>query len=84
MKPERSDMNAANQMFLADLNHSVRTPLNGILGFTQLLEREPLTERQLQMVQSIQQAGHCLLANLNDISRFPERDTLSLTAGSLK
>jgi signal transduction histidine kinase len=71
-------MKSASRACLAELNHGVRAPLNGILGFAQLLEREALTEDQLRMVQSIREAGQSLLLNLNDILAAQERDSIAV------
>ena len=42
----RSAPTRAKSEFLSRVSHELRTPLNAILGFGQLLEVEPLTERQ--------------------------------------
>ena len=39
---------APRAQFLSRVSHELRTPLNAILGFGQLLEVEPLSERQQQ------------------------------------
>jgi PAS domain S-box-containing protein len=62
--------NAAKSQFLASMSHEIRTPMNAVLGLAQLLEDEPLTEDQLQMVQRINSAGRSLLAIINDILDF--------------
>ena len=52
-------------------DHLLRTPLNTILGFSQLLLEEacgPLTERQRQYVGGVQDAGLRLLESVNDLS----------------
>ncbi|RQW79473.1 MAG: PAS domain S-box protein, partial [Methylococcus sp.] len=62
--------NAAKSQFLASMSHEIRTPMNAVLGLAQLLEDEPLTEDQLQMVQRINSAGRSLMGILNDILDF--------------
>ncbi|MBL8334553.1 MAG: response regulator [Rubrivivax sp.] len=50
---EAEAANAAKSRFLANISHEIRTPLNGILGLTQLLQREetrPQPARQLEVV----------------------------------
>jgi CheY-like chemotaxis protein len=44
--------------------------MNAVLGLAQLLEDEPMTEDQLQMVQRINSAGRSLLGIVNDILDF--------------
>lgn len=53
--------------FLANMSHEIRTPLNAILGFTKLLERQPLDARSREYTGTIQQSGENLLAIINDI-----------------
>ncbi|MFM2004367.1 MAG: hypothetical protein RLZZ09_22, partial [Pseudomonadota bacterium] len=60
----------AKSQFLASMSHEIRTPMNAVLGLAQLLEDEPLTEDQLQMVHRINKAGRSLLGIINDILDF--------------
>jgi signal transduction histidine kinase/CheY-like chemotaxis protein/HPt (histidine-containing phosphotransfer) domain-containing protein len=53
--------------FLANMSHEIRTPLNSILGFTTLLQRQPVDKVSEHYIVSIQQAGENLLAIINDI-----------------
>jgi signal transduction histidine kinase len=60
----------SSDAILANMGHALRTRLNGIIGFSELLERQsfgPLTERQLNYVQNIQVSGWCLLKLVIDI-----------------
>ncbi len=60
--------NRAKSAFLANMSHELRSPLNGILGFAQILERDPaLGERQLAGVNVIKTSGEHLLTLINDI-----------------
>ena len=60
--------NRAKSAFLANMSHELRSPLNGILGFAQILERDPaLGERQLAGVNVIKSSGEHLLTLINDI-----------------
>ncbi len=64
--------NRAKSEFLANMSHEIRTPMNAVLGLAQVLYREPLTDNQHEMVGLIQDAGHSLLAILNDILDFSQ------------
>lgn len=59
--------NEAKSEFLSRMSHELRTPLNAILGFGQLLEMEPITDRQSENVGQILIAGRHLLNLVNDI-----------------
>jgi len=59
--------NVAKSAFLATMSHEIRTPLNGILGMTQALAAERLTDMQREKVAVVRQSGESLLAILNDI-----------------
>ncbi len=56
--------------FMANMSHEIRTPMNAILGFTSLLQKEPLSEKSGEFVRSIQSSGENLLAIINDILDF--------------
>jgi len=56
--------------FMANMSHEIRTPMNAILGFTNLLQKEPLNEKSREFVGSIQNSGESLLEIINDILDF--------------
>lgn len=60
----------AKSEFLAMMSHEVRTPLNGVLGFTDLLLESELAPEQRLLVETIGASGKALLAVLNDILDF--------------
>ena len=53
--------------FLANMSHEIRSPMNAILGFSELLEPEGLTPKQSQYVRAIRDSGASLLQLINDI-----------------
>ena len=57
----------AKSEFLSTMSHEMRTPLNAILGFGQLLQLGNLTEEQRESVQHIDRAGHRLLSMIDDV-----------------
>jgi PAS domain S-box-containing protein len=62
------EANRAKSAFLANMSHELRSPLNGILGYAQILERDPaLDERQRAGVDVIRKSGEHLLTLINDI-----------------
>ena len=62
--------NQAKSAFLANMSHEIRTPLNAVLGFAHLLQREPLSPRQLEHLAKIADASQHLLQVINDILDF--------------
>ncbi len=76
---EANAANAAKSEFLAHMSHEIRTPLNGVLGLAQVLDREPLTPGQHDLVERIQTAGQSLLVILNDVLDFSK-----IEAGQLR
>jgi signal transduction histidine kinase len=60
--------NRAKSTFLANMSHEIRTPMNAILGYAQLLQRDPRLDReQRQSVEIIGRSGDHLLALINDV-----------------
>jgi len=58
----------AKSLFLAKMSHDLRTPLNAVLGYAQLLARDQgLNERQRAHVNTIHSSGDHLLTLINDI-----------------
>ena len=53
--------------FLATMSHEIRTPLNAVIGMTSLLQREPLSEHQLELANVANESGQHLLSLINDI-----------------
>ena len=67
-KDEAEQSTRLKSAFLANLSHEIRTPLNAILGFSDLLNKQGLTEEKKQeFVSTIQQSGQNLLSIIDDI-----------------
>jgi PAS domain S-box-containing protein len=64
----------AKAQFLAVVSHEVRTPLNGVLGMTELLAGTHLTDQQREYVTTARRSGEALLAILSDILDFSKGD----------
>lgn len=61
------------QQFLANMSHEMRTPMNGIIGMTELLQKTTLNTHQEDYVSTIKESSNTLLSLINDIldlSRF--------------
>lgn len=67
-KEAADSANRAKSTFLANMSHEIRTPMNAILGFAQLLKRDPgLTAKQSGYIEKINNSGGQLLDLINGI-----------------
>lgn len=60
----------AKGVFLATMSHEVRTPLNGVVGFTNLLLGTSLTPEQREYVQTIRTSSEALVQLTGDIMDY--------------
>ncbi|MGE4157531.1 MAG: ATP-binding protein [Planctomycetota bacterium] len=65
--------------FLANMSHEVRTPMNAILGMSDMLAESPLNEEQRNYVSVFRRAGEDLLELINDILDMARVEGGSLT-----
>ena len=65
---------AAKSAFVANMSHEVRTPMNAVLGFLDILLDTPLDAEQRDLVRKVKGAGQALLRILNDILDFSKLD----------
>ncbi|MBL8112762.1 MAG: response regulator [Acidobacteria bacterium] len=66
----------AKTVFLANMSHELRTPLNAVLGFAQLLERDPaLSARNREELGIIHRSGEHLLGLINDVLSLSKIET---------
>lgn len=60
----------AKSQFLANMSHEFRTPLNAIIGFTEVLQDQipgPLNAEQIEYLGDVHNAGQLLLRLINDV-----------------
>lgn len=62
--------------FIASMSHEFRTPLNAILGYSQILERnETLNSTEHEHIKAIKTGGEQLLSMINDILELSNLDS---------
>lgn len=66
-KERAEEMNKLKTIFLTNLSHEFRTPLNGILGFSDMLANEITDPEQKSYIEAIQISGRRLLDTFNDL-----------------
>jgi signal transduction histidine kinase/CheY-like chemotaxis protein len=57
----------AKSNFLARITHELRTPMNGVVGMTELLARTALSAAQSRLTQTISSSAHIMLQIVNDL-----------------
>lgn len=82
LKESKQAAEAANEekrRFLANMNHELRTPMNGVLGLAELLKTTELDQEQREYVLSILQSGQHLLGIINNILAYSRLDNSKVT-----
>ena len=79
-----SQLTKAKSLFFAQMSHDLRTPLNSILGFCQLLELSTLDAEQSEQVRLIRDSGNHLLALVNDILDLSKGEAGKIQLESIK
>ncbi|MGF1448585.1 MAG: ATP-binding protein [Opitutales bacterium] len=62
--------NRAKSAFLATMSHEMRTPLNAVIGNSELMLQKELDAQDAEGLETIQQSGNALLSLINDILDF--------------
>ncbi|MBF0550809.1 MAG: PAS domain S-box protein, partial [Deltaproteobacteria bacterium] len=62
--------NRAKSDFLANMSHDIRTPLNGIVGMTELALRTELSPKQKEYLEIVKISADILASLINDILDF--------------
>ncbi|MBS1659684.1 MAG: response regulator [Bacteroidetes bacterium] len=60
----------ARSEFMANISHELRTPMNGIIGFSDLLLATTLQDTQREYIRHVSKSAYSLLSIINDILDF--------------
>ncbi len=71
--------NQAKSQFLANMSHEVRTPMNAIIGLTELVLNSPLNAEQSENLKLVLESAESLLTIINDVLDFSK-----IEAGKLR
>ncbi len=69
-RQEAEEASRAKSVFLASVSHEFRTPLNAVIGMSDLLADTRLDAEQRDMNRTIRASAHSLLGLINDILDF--------------
>ena len=69
----------SKQQFLANMSHEIRTPMNAIIGFTKVILKTDLNEKQKEYLNAIKTSGDSLIVLINDILDLAKVDAGKMT-----
>jgi PAS domain S-box-containing protein len=78
-KSKAEEAMKSKQQFLSNMSHEIRTPLNSIIGFTKVILKTELTEKQKEYVNAIRISGDSLIVLINDILDLAKVDAGKMT-----
>ncbi|MFY9141624.1 response regulator [Sulfuricurvum sp.] len=67
LKAEVVKVEQLKSKFLANIGHEFRTPMNGILGFVDLLSKTSPSDTQLEYIHSVQGSARNLMSNIENL-----------------
>ena len=67
---EAEQANRAKTEFLSSMTHQIRTPIGGVVGMIDLLNKTELNPQQKQYLQALSQSSHTLQEIIEDIVDF--------------
>ena len=69
----------AKQQFLSNMSHEIRTPMNAIIGFTKVVLKTDLSNKQREYLSAIKMSGDALIVLINDILDLAKVDAGKMT-----
>ncbi|MFY9309752.1 MAG: ATP-binding protein [Bacteroidia bacterium] len=69
----------SKQQFLSNMSHEIRTPMNAIIGFTKVVLKTDLNDKQKEYLNAIKTSGDALIVLINDILDLAKVDAGKMT-----
>jgi len=69
----------SKQQFLSNMSHEIRTPMNAIIGFTKVVLKTELSDKQREYLMAIKMSGDALIVLINDILDLAKVDAGKMT-----
>lgn len=74
-RKQEAKANVAKSEFLARMSYEIRTPLNGIIGMTDILNKQELSPEVAEIISLLRRSTEVLLNIINDILDFSKIET---------
>ena len=78
-KEELERANNVKSLFLANISHELRTPMNGIMGMLQLLELSGQDEEQMESLQIMKDSSRRMMTLINNLITYTSIEAGELT-----
>lgn len=78
-KAEVDSANRQKTLLISKVSREIRTPLNGIIVTSEILNMEPLPDDQKNWLEVITQSGHALMAIVNDVIDYSRLESGNLS-----
>jgi signal transduction histidine kinase/CheY-like chemotaxis protein/HPt (histidine-containing phosphotransfer) domain-containing protein len=75
---EKTEESRAKNLFIANVSHEMRTPLNGVLGMAELLADSSLAEEDREKVETIRGEAQSLRRLINDVLDFSKLEAAKM------
>lgn len=79
LNAEKADLLRSKTMLMATVTHDLQTPLGSIVGFSDLISKTTLNEKQQQYVANIKHSTDYILKLVNDLLDFTKLENNKLT-----
>jgi len=74
-REDSEEASKAKSLFIGNMSHELLTPMNSIIGLSQLLLDTPLDDKQRHFLQSISSSAQVLLSMLKDVMQISAIDS---------